>query len=253
MTDDEKEKLLSAIRHPSSSLRARVALITGASRGIGAAVAKRFAQEGAHVILIARDSKGLEATDDAIRAVGGTATLVPLDLTEPTQIEQLALQIAQRFGRLDILVGNAAILSDMTPLPHIAPADWDKVMTTNVTANWHLIRVFDALLKQSDAGRAMFVTSGVTTRPCPYWGAYAISKAALESMVNIYAAENTKTSLKINLIDPGGVRTRMRAQAFPGEDPLSLPDADAITDVFVKLARADMKETGKKFFARQEK
>jgi len=230
----------------------RIALITGASRGIGAAVAKRFAAEGAHVILVARDRKGLEATDDAIRAAGGNATLVPLDLTAFAQIELLAAQIAQRFGRLDILVGNAAILSDMTPLPHIATDDWDKVMAINVTANWHLIRCFDALLKASDAGRAMFVTSGVTTRPAAYWGAYAISKSALEAMVNIYATENAKTALKVNLVDPGAVRTRMRAQAFPGEDPLTLPDADAITDAFVKLATPELQETGKKFFVRQQ-
>ena len=253
MTDDKISSFPSSvIRNPSSALRNRVALLTGASRGIGAAVAKRFAREGAHVILVARDSKALEAVDDAIRAEGGTATLVPLDLTQFAQIELLAAQIAQRFGRLDILVGNAAILSDMTPLPHIAPYDWDKVMAINVNANWHLIRCFDALLKASDAGRAMFVTSGVTSRAAAYWGAYAVSKAALEAMVNIYAAENAKSALKINLVDPGAVRTRMRAQAFPGEDPLTLPDADAITDMFVKLAAPECRDSGQKFFVRQQ-
>jgi len=231
-------------------LAGRVALITGASRGIGAAVAKRFAREGAHVILVARKTQGLEETDDAIRAAGGSATLVPLDLAESTQIPLLAAQIAQRFGKLDILVGNAGVLSDMTPLPHIAGADWDRVMALNLTANWHLIRCCDALLKASDAGRAMFVTSGVTERAAAYWGAYAISKSALESMVNIYAAENEKSALKVNLIDPGGVRTRMRAQAFPGEDPESLPAPDDITDLFLKLASPACKDTGKKFFVR---
>ena len=231
----------------SKVLAGRIALITGASRGIGAAVATRFAAEGAHVILAARDSKGLEATDDAVRAAGGTATLVPLDLTQHDQIEALAAQIGQRFGKLDILVGNAGVLSDMTPMPHIAPEDWERVMAVNLTTNWQLIRCFDALLKQSDAGRALFVTSGVTTRASAYWGAYAVSKAALESMVNIYAAENAKSALCVNLVDPGGVRTRMRAQAFPGEDPAALPEPDAVTDIFVRLASADCSDTGKKF------
>ena len=237
----------SVIRHPPSALQGRIALITGASRGIGAAVATRFAREGAHVILVARNSKGLEATDDAIRAAGGSATLVPLDLRDYAKIEVLASMIAQRFGRLDILVGNAAVLSELTPLPHATQADWDKVMGVNVTANWHLIRCFDALLKRSEAGRALFVTSGVTNHPSPYWGPYAVSKSALEALVRTYAAENGKTRLRVNLIDPGRVRTRMRASAFPGEDPMTLPEPDAITDVFVTLAGAQCTHTGEKW------
>lgn len=232
-----------------AALTGRIALITGASRGIGSAVALRFAREGAHVILCARDVKGLESTDDAIRAANGSATLVQLDLMDSQKIELMAAHIRERFGKLDILVGNAALLSDLTPLAHAAVEDWDKLMQVNVTANWHLIRCLDLLFKQSDAPRAMFVTSGVTKRAAAYWGAYAVSKAALESMVNIYAAENEKTPLRVNLIDPGAVRTRMRAKAFPGEDPMTLPTPDTVTDVFVTLAKADMKETGKKFFA----
>ena len=238
-------------------LHNRIALITGASRGIGAAVAKRFAAEGAHVILVARDSKGLEATDDAIRAQtlinnsGGAATLIPMDLRDASRIEQLAAAIAQRFGRLDILVGNAGVLSEMTPLPHVTPEDWDKVMQLNVTANWQLIRCFDALLKASSAPRALFVTSGVTARPSPYWGPYAVSKAALEAMVRIYAAENDKSALRVNLVDPGRVRTRMRAQAYPGEDALLLPEPDAVTDIFVTLASAAMMENGQTFYAQE--
>ena len=228
-------------------LKGSIALITGASKGIGAAVAKRFAREGAHVILVARNSKGLEATDDAIRAAGGAATLVQLDLLDYAKIELLAAMIAERFGRLDILVGNAAVLSELTPLPHATAEDWEKVMGVNVTANWHLIRCFDALLKQSEAGRALFVTSGVTTHPSPYWGPYAVSKAALETLVQTYAAENSKTPLRINLIDPGRVRTRMRAQAFPGEDPMTLPEPYAITDVFVTLAGTQCTQTGEKW------
>ncbi len=231
-------------------LQGRIALITGASRGIGQAVAKRFAKEGAHVILVARNKKGLEETDDAIRSAGGTATLVEMNLTDFPKIELLAQNIAQRFGRLDILVGNAAILGELTPVPHLSPADWDKVMAINLTANWHLIRCLDALLKSSNAPRAMFVTSGVTEHIHAYWGAYATSKAALETLVETYAAENAKSPLRVNLIDPGAVRTRMRAQAMPGEDPMTLPEADAITELFVTLAGGNLRDTGRKFSCR---
>ena len=189
------------------------------------------------------------AVDDDIRATGGTATLVPLDLRDYAKIDLLATMVTERFGHLDILVGNAATLSELTPLPHANSEDWEKVMGLNVTANWHLIRCFDVLLKHSKAGRALFVTSGVTTHPSPYWGAYAVSKSALEAMVQLYAAENSKMPLRVNLIDPGRVRTRMRAQAFPGEDPLTLPEAAAITDSFVRLASLECTETGGKFFA----
>ncbi len=230
-------------------LQNRIALITGASRGIGAAVAKRFAAEGAHCILASRDVKGLEETDDAIRSAGGMATLVPLDLAEFSKIESLAEQVAQRFGKLDILVGNAGFLGELTPLQDQSPEIWEQVMAINVTANLHLIRCFDALLKQSGAGRAMFVTSGITEFPAAYWGAYATSKAALEAMIKIYAAENEKTKLRVNLISPGQVRTAMHAQAMPGADPMQYPPPEEITDVFVKLASADLKDTGKIFYA----
>ncbi len=235
----------------SHDLQGRIALITGASRGIGAAVAKRFAREGAHVILVARTVKGLEETDDAIKAEGGTATLVPLDLRQFDKIDLLAAMVAQRFGKLDILVGNAAMLGDLTLLAQGAAEDWDKTIALNVTANWHLIRCFDALLKRSDAPRALFVTSGVTQKAAAYWGSYAVSKLALEAMVMVYAAENVKTSLKVNIIDPVRVRTRMRAQAYPGEDPMTLPEPDAITDLFVRLAGADCQTTGEKCFVNQ--
>lgn len=239
-----------AVRRPSptATLQGRVALITGASRGIGQAVAKRFAHEGAQVILVARDRKGLETTDDAIRAAGGIATLVQMDLTDTAKIEELARAIADRFGKIDILVGNAGALGELTPVAHLSPDIWNQVIAVNVTANCHLIRCFDPLLKQSDAPRAMFVTSGVTEGTFAYWGAYAASKAALESMVETYAAENAKTPLRVNLIDPGIVRTRMRAQAVPGEDPETLPAPDDITDIFVRLAGGSVKETGKKFY-----
>jgi NAD(P)-dependent dehydrogenase (short-subunit alcohol dehydrogenase family) len=233
-----------------SQLSHRIALVTGASRGIGRAAAVALAAQGAHVVLAARTVSGLEETDDMIRKEGGTATLAPLDLTETSQIEALAAQMAQRFGKLDILVGNAGMLGDLGPMPHLAPEIWDKVIATNLTANFHLIRCFDALLKASDAGRAMFVSSDVASHVFAYWGAYAVSKAALEKMVQTYAAENVKTPLKVNLIDPGEVRTRMNAQAFPGLDPMTRVPPESISDIFVTLADPKLKDTGKLFHVR---
>ncbi len=226
-------------------LQGRVALITGASRGIGAAVAKRFAAEGAHVVLVARTVGGLEEIDDAIQAAGGSATLVPLDLREFEQIDRLGAALYERHGKLDILVGNAAKLGVLSPLGHIDPPVWEEVMAVNVTANWRLIRSMDPLLRAADAGRAIFVTSGVANGVFPYWGAYAASKAALEMMVRTYAGETAKTRVRVNLVDPGTVRTAMRAQAFPGEDPMSLPHPDEIARHFVALASPDCTEHGK--------
>ena len=219
-------------------LSGKVALITGASRGIGAAVARRFAAEGAQVILTARTVAGLEEVDDAIRRAdggGATATLVPMDLTQAEEIDALGPSIAERFGRLDILVGNAGTLGTMTPAHQIRPAEWDQVIALNLTANWRLIRALDPLLRVADAGRAMFVTSGVAGGRA-YWGTYAVSKTALEALVVTWAQETAKTALRINLINPGAVRTGMRAEAFPGEDPMTLPTPDQITDAFVELA-----------------
>ncbi|MBI1206243.1 MAG: SDR family NAD(P)-dependent oxidoreductase [Azospirillum sp.] len=218
-------------------LAGRVALITGASRGIGAAVARRFAAEGAHVVLTARTVGGLEEVDDAIRQAGGTgATLVPLDLTELDRIDQLGLAVYQRFGRLDILVGNAGTLGQLSPVASSDPAMWEAVMRLNLLANYRLIGSLDRLLRASDAGRAMFVTAGAAHATVAYWCPYAASKAALEMMVKSYAAEVATTALRVNLIDPGVVRTKMRALAFPGEDPQTLPPPDSITGRFVDLA-----------------
>lgn len=229
---------------PSPRLEGRLALITGASRGIGAALAKGFAREGAHVILVARSTAGLEDVDDAIQAEGGTATLVPLDLTEFAAIDQMGGALAKRFGRLDILVGNAAALGMLSPMAHFDPKLWEPVFALNVTANWRLIRSFDPLLQASDAGRAIFVTSGVGSAPTPYYGAYGASKAALENMVQTYAAEMQKTKVKVNLVDPGIVSTDMRALAFPGEDPATLPSPESVTETFVRLAEASSNRHG---------
>jgi len=229
----------------AARLDGRIALITGASRGIGAAVAKRLAAEGAQVILTARTTGGLEEVDDAIRAeTGASATIVPLDLAESQAIDQLGGALFERFGRLDVVVGNAGVLGTLSPLPHVEPAVWDDVLAINLTANWRLIRSLDPLLRASAAGRAIFVTSGVARGVFPYWGPYAVSKAALEMLVRVYAAEVAKTAVRANLVDPGVVRTRMRAQAMPGEDPATLQAPEAITDVFVDLAEASCQRNG---------
>lgn len=230
-------------------LENRIALITGASRGIGQAVAVKFAQEGAHLILVARNKSGLEETDDLVKKIGGKATLAQLDLSNFPKINELAKMVHERFGRLDILVGNAGLLGEMSPMAHQSPGEWHKTIDVNLHTNFHLIRCFDYLLKLSEAPRAIFVTSGIAQGVHPYWGAYAVSKAALDTMVKTYAAENAKTSLRVNLLSPGQVRTRMHAQAFPGLDPETITPPEKIVDSFVKLARADMQETGKIFNA----
>ena len=225
-------------------LHDRIALVTGASRGIGRAVAKRFAQEGAHVIAVARTQGALEELDDEIRFMGGAVTLVPADLGDHAKIDQMGAAIFERFGRLDVLVGNAAILGILSPVGHVDPDTWDQVLRINLTANWRLIRSFDPLLRMSESGRAIFVTSGAADGPTAYWGAYAASKAALEMMVLTYAAEVKKTPLRVNLVDPGIVRTSMRAQAFPGEDPLKFKAPEEISGIFVDLAAADCSRHG---------
>ena len=218
-------------------LAGRIAVITGASRGIGAAVAERFAQEGAHLVLIARTEGALTEVDDRVREISGdSATLVPLDVQDGDAIDRLGATLYQRYGRVDVLVGNAGMLGQLGPMHHVPPSVWQEVMAVNVTANFRLIRSIDPLLRQSDAGRAIFTTSGVARAAFAYFGPYAASKAALEQMVKVYAAELNKTKLKVNLLDPGIVRTRMRATAFPGEDPNQHPAPSAIAESFLELA-----------------
>lgn len=225
-------------------LAGKIALVTGASRGIGAAVAERYAVEGAHLVLAARTVGGLEEVDDRIRAAGGTATLVPLDLRDFAKIDELAAAIYQRFERLDILVGNAAEFGTFSPLGHIDPQLWQEVIDLNLTANWRLIRAMDPLLRAAPHGRAIFVTSGIARNPRAYWGPYAVSKAGLEALVKTYAAECEKTNVRANLIGPGVVRTRLRARVFPGEDPMSLPPPETVTEAFVRLALDDCARNG---------
>ena len=225
-------------------LAGRIALITGASRGIGAAVAERFAAEGAHLVLVARTPGGLEEVDDKVRAAGGTATLVPLDLRDFVKIDELAAALHERYGRLDVLVGNAAEFGTFSPLVHIDPALWGQIIDLNLTANWRLIRAMDPLLRAAEHGRGVFVTSGIARQPRAYWGPYAVSKAGLEALVRTYAAEIEKTRVRVNLIGPGVVRTRLRARVFPGEDPMTLPPPESVADAFLQLALPECERNG---------
>jgi NAD(P)-dependent dehydrogenase (short-subunit alcohol dehydrogenase family) len=231
----------------SQSLKKRVAVVTGASRGIGRAVALQLAKAGAHVIALARTQGGLEELDDEIRTLAGAATLVPMDLKDFDAIDRLGAAVRQRWGKLDILVGNAGILGDVTPLTHLDPGVWDAVMTVNVTANWRLIRALDPLLRASDAGRAIFVTSGAAHNCRAYWGAYSVSKAALEALARTYAAETASTPVRVMLVNPGPLRTAMRRAAMPGEDPMTLKMPEEIAPHFVRLACADWTESGRIF------
>jgi NAD(P)-dependent dehydrogenase (short-subunit alcohol dehydrogenase family) len=219
-------------------LSGRVALVTGASRGIGAALAVELARLGAQLVLIARTQGGLEETDDAIRAAGGKpATLLPLDLEKDAekQLDLVGPSIMQRFGRLDILVHNAGTLGKLTPVAHIAPRDWAETVAVNMTAAWRLIRTCDPPLRASDAGRAVFITTGRVLRPRAYWGLYGATKAGMEHLVETWAQEVESTALRVNLADPGVVATNMRAMAMPGEDPATLPQPADIAPALAAL------------------
>jgi NAD(P)-dependent dehydrogenase (short-subunit alcohol dehydrogenase family) len=228
-----------------SDLSNRIALVTGASRGIGAAAALALAKAGAHVIAVARTVGGLEELDDKIRAAGGSATLVPLDVTDTAGIARLAAALDERYKRLDVLVGNAAIVGPSSPLGHVEPKGWDDVLAINVTANWQLIRHMDALLQRSDAGRAVFLTSGAAAKAKAYRGPYAVSKAALEVLARTYAAETASTRVRVNLFSPGPTRTRMRATVMPGEDPTTLTTPEQVAEKIVELCLPGFMETGK--------
>jgi NAD(P)-dependent dehydrogenase (short-subunit alcohol dehydrogenase family) len=214
----------------------RVALVTGASRGIGRATALALAKEGAHVVAVARTVGGLEELDDEIKKTGGAATLVPLDLKDGAAFPRFAGALAERWKKLDILIGNAAVFHALTPLVNVNPKHWVEAFDINVNANLRLIQFFDPLLKASDAGRAVFITSGVARNPRAYWGTYAASKAALDALVLTYAAECASTQVRVNLFNPGPTRTLMRAKAVPGEDPETLPAPDAVAAQLIELA-----------------
>ncbi|MBC7283501.1 SDR family NAD(P)-dependent oxidoreductase [Hoeflea sp.] len=230
-----------------ASLEGRIALVTGASRGIGYFTALALAGQGAHVIAVARTTGGLEELDDAIRAEGGSATLVPMDLTDMPAIDRLGGAINERWGKLDILVANAGVLGTISPIGHVEAKTFEKVMTVNVTATWRVIRSVEPLLVKSDAGRALILSSGVAHSARAFWGPYAASKAAVETLARVWAAETDKTRLKINSIDPGAVRTAMRAQAMPGENPDTLPHPSEVAAKLVPLCEPACTVSGKLF------
>lgn len=223
----------------------RIALITGASRGIGRATAKLLAADGAHVLLLGRHQKTLESVDDEITAAGGKGTLIPLDLADGTAIDPLGPSLYKRFGRLDIFIGNAAILGGLRPLNHIPSETWEKVLAVNLTANWRLIRTLDPLLRMSDAGRVVFVTSaGVAEQGRPYWAPYSVSKAGLETLAKTYANEAADSAVKVNIVDPGATATSMRAEAYPGEDQDTIQNPEQVAETIVKLCLPSVTETG---------
>lgn len=231
----------------------RIALVTGASRGIGYALSLALGRAGAHVVAIARTVGGLEELDDAVRAVGATATLVPLDMRDYDGLYRLAAALNERYEKLDVLVGNAAVVGQRSPLGHVEPKSWDETIAVNITANWHLIRALDPLLRRSDAGRAVFITSGAATHARAYSGPYSVSKAALNVLAQTYAAETASTPVRVNLFNPGPTRTRMRAQVMPGEDPMTLPTPDDVAEKILDLCLPSFGETGRLYDFRAAK
>lgn len=230
-------------------LAGRVALVTGASRGIGRAAALALAEAGAHVVALARTTGALEELDDAIKAAGSPegATLVPLDLADAEAVARLGPALQQRWGKLDILLANAGILGPLSPLTHASPKEWSKVFDTNVTANWRLLKSVEPALQASDAARVIMMSSGAAHSCRAYWGPYSISKAALEAMARSYAAEKASTPMKVMLVNPGPLRTRMRAEAMPGEDPETLRTPEELAPHLVAIASPGWTETGKIF------
>jgi NAD(P)-dependent dehydrogenase (short-subunit alcohol dehydrogenase family) len=222
----------------------RVALVTGASRGIGRAVALELARKGAHIVALARTQGALEELDDEIRALGSSATLVPLSLTDFDALDRLAGAIEERWGRLDMLFGNAGMLGPLAPLGHVSPKEWQGVMDVNVTANWRLIKAMDGLLRASDAGRAAFVSSGAAHKCTAYWGPYSVSKAAVEALARTYAAETATTPVTVMLVNPGPLRTKMRAEAVPGEDPMTLRTPEELAAQIVPMLSPGWSQSG---------
>lgn len=221
-----------------------MALVTGASRGLGYATAVHLANEGAHIIATARTKGGLEELDDAVRAAGSSATLVPMNITDMDAIDRLGAAIFERWKKLDILIGNAGTLGKLTPLPHVDPKLWDEALAINLTSNFRLIRSMDALLRAAEHGRAVFVTSGLAHKCFPYWGTYSVGKAALEALVKTYAGEIATTALRANCFSPGATRTKMRATAMPGEDPSTLPTAEEVTAQIIPMCLPDFTDNG---------
>ena len=229
---------------PRSLFTDRIALVTGASRGLGRAFALALAREGAHVIIAARTAGALEEVDDEIRATGGHATILKLDLRAHDRLDQLGPALYQRWGKLDILVSAGGILGPLSPLAHITADAWQSVIDVNLSANWRLIRTLDPLLKRSDAGRALFVTAPEASGEVAYWGPYGVSKAGLEALARSYAQELANTNARVRLLDPGPMRTAMRAKAFPGEDTRKLAEPDEVAQFALPLLLPTSTENG---------
>lgn len=231
----------------ATSLAGKIILVTGASRGIGYEAALEAGRRGAHVIAVARTIGGLEELDDAIKAAGGEATLVPLDLRDFDGIDRLGKAIFDRWGHLDGLVGNAGIAGPLTPVGHIEPKDFDQAMALNVTANYRLIRSFDLLLRRAEAGRALFISSGIVAASVPYFGIYTTTKMALDGLIRVYAAEMANTSVRVNAFNPGPLRTALRAKAIPGEDPMTLEPPSVVAPAIIDMVSPDYTENGMLF------
>lgn len=230
-----------------------IVLITGATRGLGLALSHRFASEGATLILMAKHVDGLERLDAELEQYGVDTTLVPLDLNKVDRLENLPQALGDKYGRVDVLIGNAALLGNLSPVTHFSPKTFQQIMDVNVTANWHLMAGLECLLRNSQTPRSIFVTSGASQSINPFWGPYAASKAALEMLVQTYAAEMEKTPLRVNLVDPGVMATDMFKKAMPGVDITQIPSPKEMTDVFLYLASEDCQETGQIFKAKDFK
>jgi NAD(P)-dependent dehydrogenase (short-subunit alcohol dehydrogenase family) len=228
----------------TKQLEGKVALVTGASRGLGFATAVHLAKAGAHIVATARTKGGLEELDDAVKAAGSSATLVPMNITDLDAVDRLGASIFQRFKKLDILIGNAGTLGKLTPLAHVEPKVWDESLAINLTSNYRLIRSMDALLQAAPAARAVFITSGLAYKCFPYWGTYSIGKAALEALMKTYAAEVATTNIRVNCFSPGPTRTKMRATAMPGEDPETLPSADDVAAQILPMCMPEFSDNG---------
>lgn len=225
-------------------LSGRYALITGASRGIGRSAATALAKAGAHIIAIARTTGALEELDDEIKQAGGSATLIPADITDQTAMEQLRPILFSRFGRLDIFIANAGILGELSPVEDIDPKIWNNVLAVNLTAQWQMTAALDPLLRQSDHGRVVYLSTSLPRTLKPFWGAYTVSKAGLEALAGTYANEVKNSKIRVNILDPGPIRTRMRAQAMPGEDPNSLPHPDELAALIVAMSAPSFTDHG---------
>ncbi len=235
------------------NLKDRIAVVTGASRGIGYFTALELAKAGAHVVACARTLGGLEELDDAIKAFGGSATLVPFALSDMAAIDKLGGAINERWGKLDIMVANAGVLGTISPIGHVEAKVFEKVMAINVTATWRLIRSLEPLLVRSDAGRALILSSSAAHKCKPFWGPYSASKAAVEALARTWAYETQRLPLRILSVDPGATRTAMRAQAVPGEDPETLPHPSEVAQALLPLLGREQTETGKLFIVREKK